>query len=77
MEMNKEQYERLMKRFALELSEIGVTENMIKTTHDCLERTPNYASVNKQEVVKRFVYQHNGYLIEAKQTVEMTVKKCK
>ena len=31
MKMNKEEYERLLKRFALELSEVGVSDDLIKT----------------------------------------------
>jgi len=75
--MNKEEYERLMKRFALELSEVGVTEDLIKIVQAAIDRAPNISSSNGEETVSRFTYRHNGYMIEAKQTVELVVKKCK
>lgn len=77
MKFHKEEYEKLMKRFALELSEVGVTENMIKLVEAVLSRSPNITSDTESEVVSRFTYRHNGYLIEAKQTVELVVKTCK
>ncbi len=77
MELHKEKYENLIKRFALELSEVGVTENMIKLVEAVLARSPNITSDTESEVISRFTYRHNGYLIEAKQTVELVVKTCK
>ena len=77
MKMNKEEYERLMKRFALELSEVGVTEDLIKIVQAAIDRAPNISYSNGEETVSRFTYRHNGYMIEAKQTVELVVKKCK
>jgi hypothetical protein len=77
MKLHKEEYEKLMKRFALELSEVGVTENMIKMVEAVLSRSPNIISDSESEVISRFTYRHNGYLIEAKQTVELVVKTCK
>ena len=77
MKMNKEEYEKLMKRFALELSEVGVSEDLTKRIQSKVSRTPNLAYLADNELVSRFVYRHNGYMIEAKQTVELTVKKCK
>ena len=77
MKMNKEEYERLMKRFALELSEVGVTEDLVKIVQAAIDRAPNVSSSNGEEIVSRFTYRHNGYMIEAKQTVELVVKKCK
>ncbi len=77
MEMNKEDYERLMKRFALELAEVGVTEDMLKIITARLERAPNAASVCSEENTDRFTYRHNGYMIEAERTVKLVVKKCK
>ena len=76
MEMNKETYDRLLKRFALELSEVGVTDTMLKIIADRMSRAPNCASVCSDEVTDRFAYRHNGYLIEATRTVNLTVKKC-
>jgi len=77
MKLHKEEYEKLMKRFALELSEVGVTENMIKMVEAVLSRSPNITSDSESEIISRFTYRHNGYLIEAKQTVELVVKTCK
>tara|TARA_R110001592_G_scaffold57545_1_gene174833 strand:- start:1768 stop:2001 length:234 start_codon:yes stop_codon:yes gene_type:complete len=76
MEFHKEQYEKLLKRFALELSEVGVTENMLKLVEAVLVRAPNVKSDSESEVVGRFTYRHDGYLIEAKKTVELIIKKC-
>ena len=77
MKLHKEEYEKLMKRFALELSEVGVTENMIKMVEAVLSRAPNITSDSESEIISKFTYRHNGYLIEAKQTVELVVKTCK
>ena len=76
MEMNKETYNKLLKRFALELSEVGVTDDMLKIIADRITRTPNCASSCSDEVTDRFSYRHNGYLIEATRNVNLTVKKC-
>ena len=75
--MNKEQYEKLMVRFATELAEVGVTNDMQQLVRDALERTPNLASIQKSEIVSDFQYKHKGYTIQARKTVEITVKKCK
>ena len=77
MKMNKEEYEKLLKRFALELSEVGVTDDMIQIVNAQMSRDPNTTSAMTQEVTDRFVYRHAGYLIEAACTVELRVKKCK
>ena len=76
MEMNKETYNKLLKRFALELSEVGVTDDMLKIIGDRVARAPNCASACSEEVTDRFTYRHDGYLIEATRTVNLTVKKC-
>ena len=75
--MNKEKYDKLLLRFALELSEVGVTDDLIKLVQAAINRAPNISSSNCEEIVSRFTYRHNGYMIEAKQTVELVVKKCK
>ena len=75
MKMNKEEYKNLMLRFAKELDDIGVTDDCKKLIEDQYNRTPNIISCNTERVVKRFVYQHDGYLIEAKQVVSIVVKK--
>ena len=77
MKMNKEEYEKLLKRFALEISEVGVTNNMIEIINAQSARAPNVASVSSEETTDRFTYRHAGYMIEARRTVELVVKKCK
>jgi len=77
MKMHKEKYEDLMLRFAKEMHEVGVTENMRKIVEAQMNRTPNTISCGIDEVTRKFYYQHDGYSIEAVQTVKITVKKCK
>ena len=77
MKMNKEEYEKLLLRFALELSEVGVTEDMLKIIAARVDRAPNAVSACSEEATDRFTYRHNGYLIEAERTVKLVVKKCK
>jgi len=77
MKMNKEEFEKLILRFALELSEVGVTEDMLKILSARCERAPNAASASAEENTDRFVYRHNGFIIEAERTVKLVVKKCK
>ena len=77
MKMNSEEYEKLLKRFALELSEVGVTEDLTKIVQAQYERTPNVVSANSSETTDRFVYRHGGYLIEATRTVSLVVKRAK
>tara|TARA_Y100000593_G_scaffold93971_1_gene190882 strand:+ start:1750 stop:1983 length:234 start_codon:yes stop_codon:yes gene_type:complete len=77
MKMHKEEYEKLLKRFALELSEVGVTEDMLKIVKAQLDRSPNAVSSGTNETTDQFVYRHGGYMIEATQTVNLVVKKCK
>ena len=77
MKMHKEEYEKLIKRFALELSEVGVSDDLIKIVSAQYERTPNVVAANSNEITERFTYRHNGYIIEATRTVSLQVKKCK
>ena len=77
MVMHKEEYEKLLKRFALELSEVGVTEDLTKLVQAQYDRTPNLISASQTETTDRFVYSHGGYAIEATRTVSLQVKKCK
>ena len=77
MKMHKEEYEKLLLRFALEIDEIGVTENMLKLIADSLKRSPHLSSTCADETTDRFVYRHKGYIIEAKRTVTIVVKTCK
>ena len=76
MEMNKEKYEELMLRFAKELHDVGITENMTKLVNDQLDRAPNVISANSEESTDRFVYRHDGYAIEAVRIVKLVVRKC-
>jgi hypothetical protein len=55
---------------------VGVTENMKKITEDQYTRVPNVVSAGCDETTDRFVYRHDGYMIEAVRTVKLTVKKC-
>ena len=50
---------------------------MIKVTKAQCERAPNVSQASAKEETAKFVYRHGGYLIEAKQTIELLVKKCK
>ena len=77
MKMNKEEYEKLLKRFALELSEVGATDNLISIVNAQITRSPNVASAGAEEATDRFTYRHGGFLIEATRKVELVVKKCK
>jgi hypothetical protein len=76
MKMHREKYQDLMLRFAKEMHDVGVTENMKKVVADSYNRTPNVTSAGHEEAVRKFTYRHDGYLIEAVQTVKLTVKKC-
>ena len=77
MEMHRKKYQELLLRFAKELHEVGVTENMRKLVEDQYERTPNTISCGADEVVRKVYYQHDGYMIEAEQRVKLTVKTCR
>ena len=77
MKMHNEEYRDLMLRFAKELDEVGVTENMRKLIEDSCRSTPNRISADVEETTDRFVYRHKGYLIEAKRTISVVVKTCK
>ena len=76
MEMSKDRYESLMLRFAKELHEVGVTDNMKETVKAQSERTPNVVSAGSNEDVRKFHYRYDGYMIEAVQSVRLLVKKC-
>ena len=76
MKMHKEEYEKLMVRFATELAEVGVTNNLQERVKDSSNQYPNMASIQKYETVTNFHYKHKGYMIQAKKTVELIVKKC-
>jgi len=77
MKMHKEEYEKLLLRFALEIDEIGVTEDMLKLIAGLCMSAPNRISADAEQTTDRFVYRHKGYTIEAKRTVTLVVKTCK
>jgi hypothetical protein len=74
--MHKEKYEELLLRFAKELHDVGVTENMKKIVEAQYTRTPNLSNPGTEETTDRFTYRHDGYMIEAACTVKLSVKKC-
>ena len=75
MKMNKEAYEELLLRFAKELHDVGVTENMKKLVEAQYTRAPNLSNSSTEEVTDKFIYRHDGYMIEAVRTVKLLVKK--
>ena len=77
MKMHKEKYEELILRFAKELHDVGVTENMKKIVESQYTRTPNLSNPNTEEVTDRFSYRHDGYMIEAERVVKLTIRRCK
>tara|TARA_Y100000310_G_C20636370_1_gene791379 strand:- start:800 stop:1033 length:234 start_codon:yes stop_codon:yes gene_type:complete len=77
MKMHKEKYEDLMLRFAKELHDVGITDNLKKLVEDAYTRTPNIAGIEHTEDTDRFTYRHDGYMIEAVRTVKLVVKTCK
>ena len=66
-----------MLRFAKELHDVGVTDNMKKIIKAQYTRTPNIVGCSNEEVARKFHYRHDGYMIEAVQTIELTIKKIK
>lgn len=77
MEMHKEKYEELLLRFAKEIHEVGVTENIKKIVESQFTRTPNLSNPHAEETVRKFYYQYDGYCIEATQVVGLKLKKIK
>ena len=75
--MNKEKYEELMLRFSLELHEVGVNDYVKGLVQDSITRSPNTVSASAEDVTRKFTYRYDGYMIEAEQTVKLTVKKCR
>ena len=74
--MSNETYQDLMLRFAKELHEVGVSENLKKVVEERYTRVPNLASVEHNEITRKFTYRHNGYEIEASQSVKLKMRKC-
>ena len=77
MKMHKEIYEQLMLRFALELSEVGVSEDITKLISDQINRSPNVVTATATKDTDQFTYRHDGYIIEAVRTVKLSVRSCK
>ncbi len=77
MEMHKEKYEELLRRFSQELHDVGVSDNLLQLVKAKLERAPNVISAGDEETTERFTYRHGGYMIEAVRTVKLAVKKSK
>ena len=77
MEMHKEKYEELLRRFSQELHEVGVSDNLKGLVRDQGNRTPNVIVTNAEETTDRFTYRHEGYMIEAVRTVKLVVKTTK
>ena len=77
MQMHKEKYEELLRRFAQELHEVGVSENLQGLIKDQGDRTPNVIAASAEQTTDRFTYRHGGYMIEAVRTVKLVVKTTK
>ena len=77
MEMHKEKYEELLRRFSQELHEVGVNDNIKGLIKDQGDRTPNVIVTKAEEITDRFTYRHDGYMIEATRTVKLIVKTTK
>ena len=77
MKMHKEKYEELLLRFAKEIHEVGVTENMKKIVEAQYTNRPNLSNPHTEETVRKFYYQYDGYSIEAVQIVGLKLKKVK
>tara|TARA_B100000700_G_C14818956_1_gene748887 strand:+ start:738 stop:968 length:231 start_codon:yes stop_codon:yes gene_type:complete len=76
MEMSKEKYDELMRRFSQELYDVGVTSDLTGLVKDQSSRIPNSVSITQSVETDRFSYRHDGYMIEAKRAVTLTLKKC-
>jgi hypothetical protein len=77
MEMHKEKYEELLRKFSQELHEAGVSENLKGLIQDQINRAPHMVAATAEESTDRFTYRHGGYMIEAVRTVKLVVKKAK
>lgn len=77
MEMNKEKYSTLLKRFALEISEVGVSDELVSLVRDKTNTHPNTSAAAGEETTDRFEYRYQGYSITAVRTVKLSVQKVK
>ena len=75
MKMHKEKYEELILRFAKELHEVGVTDELKKSVEAQYNKHPNYAACSAEESTDRFQYRFGDYQIEAQRFVKLVVKK--
>ena len=73
-ESHKEEYNFLIDKFNDELIKVGATEAMIQRLKSHLERTPELVRCSVKGKLNHFVYEFDGYTIEAEATVELTVK---
>ena len=73
--MHRDEYETLVKRFALELSDIGVSKELLEIVQAKYDRTPNIISVSGEDTTGHFIYQNSGYRIEVKKTISLVIKK--
>ena len=75
MEMNDKKFEELMLRFAKELHDVGVTQELRSVIESQYRRHPNASSCSADDVTDRFEYRFGDYLIEAHRTVNLKVRK--
>ena len=61
MKMHNETYQDLMLRFAKELHEVGVSENLRKIVEAQYTRTPHVGSAGSEDTTRKFTYRHAGY----------------
>ncbi len=74
---NREKYLELIRKFAQELHAVGVTDTMKGLISDQCEQHPEVISVSTgPQTVAKFVYRHDGYIIEATNVVQLSIKKC-
>ena len=74
--MNGEIYREFLLRFAKELDDVGVTQDIVDLISDQCERVPNVSCCTAEKDTSRFIYSHNGYKIEAVKSIKLMVKKC-
>ena len=74
-ESHKEEYNFLIDKFYDELIQVGATEDMILQLKSIVDDScPRLVRCGVNGELNHFVYEFSGYTIEAKATVELTVK---
>lgn len=73
--MNDKKFEELMLRFAKELHDVGVTQGLREHVEAQYKRHPNTAACAADQVTDRFEYRFGDYLIEARRTVDLKLRK--